>query len=319
MEKRPWLIAAGVLALGACDTTGPEDGPRVSVFLTDAPGNVDVVWVQVSSITLQGAGGTIDLDLEESGVIRLTDLTDDFLELVDDVEIPEGNFNQIRLMLDGVVLRTIDGDVFATTDASLPAGVSPPVGELQCPSCFQTGIKLVLQGGDAEFEQGDDHAIVLDFDVAQSFAHPAGNSGKWVLRPVVHVRLAEDDDLGDLAGNEIRGSVVIQSVAGVPSFTVPVCGGVQRDLEDFIPIATASTLVNDDLTPVVIAGEVEEDGDFEIQGVGADTWTLAFLSTDLGDVDLVWTGTVSPTSVTVGDDDVEDVVYTLTGVSCVGG
>ena len=316
MEKRLWLIAAGVLAIGACDTTGPEDGPRVSVFLTDAPGNVDVVWVEVSSITLLGAGGEVDLELEENGLIRLTDLTDDFVELVDDVEIPEGNFNQIRLMVDGVVLRTIDGEVFATTDANLPAGVSSPDGELMCPSCFQTGIKLVLQGGDAEFEEGEDVAVVLDFDVAQSFAHPAGNSGKWVLRPVVHVRLADDDE-SDLEGNEIRGTVVIETVGGVPSFSIPLCGGTQRDLEDFVPIATASTLVNDDLTPVVIAGEVEEDGEFEIDGVSADTWTLAFVSTDLGDFDLVWAGTVSPTSVTVGDEDVEDVVFTLTGVSCV--
>ena len=196
MRTGLWVMLAAAAMVAACDSgTDPGDGPRVSVFLTDAPGDVDAVWLDLAEVSLIGSGvEDFDLPLEVDGLIELTDLQGDLQELADDVDIPDfESFAQIRLMVDGVVLRTSQGDYFSTDDAHLPPeAASEEVGELQCPSCFQTGIKLVLQGAGSELEEGEeDVAVVLDFDVAQSFAHPAGSSGRWVLRPVIHVRVME--------------------------------------------------------------------------------------------------------------------------------
>ena len=43
--------------------------------------------------------------------------------------------------------------------------------------------------------QGDD-ALVLDFDVSQSFGHGAGNSGRWIMRPVIHTDFERGGDDG---------------------------------------------------------------------------------------------------------------------------
>ena len=319
---RKWLVftMAAALGVGACDTgTDLDDSARVSVFLTDAPGDVDAVWIDISGIDLVGVeDGTIELPLELTGMIELTELVGRARELVDDVEVPEGRFEQIRVMIDGLVLRTDDDEVFATAGAELPAELSgAQPGDLQCPSCTQTGIKLVLTGSDADLEGGDDLAFVLDVDVARSFAHPAGASGKWVVRPVIHLTVVDDADEDDLDGADIEGTVVIATVDGQPAFSVPECAGAARSIQDFIPTATAATLVDDQGNAVVRTGDVEADGDFEIDFVGADTWTLGFMATDLGDFELLWTATVAPATVTVtGDDDVGGVVYTLTGATC---
>jgi hypothetical protein len=58
-------------------------------------------------------------------------------------------------------------------------------GDLQMPSFAQSGLKVNLPG-DAITVEGDDQRILLvDFDVSKSFGHQAGNSGKWVMHPVI--------------------------------------------------------------------------------------------------------------------------------------
>ena len=316
------VVLAAAVVVAACDSgTDPGDGPRVSVFLTDAPGDVDAVWIDLAEVSLIGDGlDDVDLPLEVDGLIELTELQDELQELSDDVDVPDfESYAQIRLMVDGVVLRTRQGEYFSTDDADLPLeAAGEEIGELQCPSCFQTGIKLVLQGAGSELEEGEeDVAVVLDFDVAQSFAHPAGSSGRWVLRPVIHVRVMEEPSGAGVDDSAIEGEVVIQLVQGVPAFTIPTCAGAPRALDDFIPTATAVTLEDGEGNPLVLSGEVEADGDFSIDLVPEDSWNLGYLATDLGAFELVWTATISPASVTVtGDEDETGVVYTLTGVTC---
>ncbi|MDT8437296.1 MAG: DUF4382 domain-containing protein, partial [Gemmatimonadota bacterium] len=59
-----------------------------------------------------------------------------------------------------------------------------PVGTLQMPSLTQTGIKVVFQG---PLEvTGPQKVWMVDFNVAESFGREAGNSGRWVMSPVIH-------------------------------------------------------------------------------------------------------------------------------------
>lgn len=182
------LALAGVLL--ACD--GQVDAPettRLTVMLTDEPGDVLEAVVTISSVYLQdgsdengedGMGRVILLD--EPVTTDLLTLVNDFQTLVSGVTIASGEYGQLRFVVDGayIVVETETGqEVYATPGFDLaPAQLD---GTLQCPSCGQSGIKVNFNGGltlDADAE-----TLVVDFDVAETFGHQAGNSSMWVMSP----------------------------------------------------------------------------------------------------------------------------------------
>lgn len=317
--KNTWIRWAGAvlllpLAFVACDNAedlvGVEDDARLSLYLTDAPGNVAAVWVEITGATLHGDGGDVVLMDESTGLIEITTLVNTAQELVDDAEIPAGTYGKLTLMLGDAVLETDDGDVYALGDAAHPDGLAV-TGELKCPSCAQSGLKVMLHG--MTVDEGD-NALVLDFDVSQSFGHEAGKSGKWVMRPVIHTSFVRDgdDDLDDESVS-IEGTVALAT--GV---TIPECpAGSARSIRDFVPMATAANLLDDAGSPVVRTASVDADGEFEMDFVSADTYTLGFDDTvELTGSNLTFQATVSPTTVTVAGEDVDGVAYTITGATC---
>ena len=309
------MVALAVpLALVACDSSSPSDTggdgtARLSVFLTDAPGDVEAVWIDISDVRLRGDEDEVDLLDEETGLIELTELVGTAHLMIEDAEIPAGVYRELRLVVSSAVLETKSGKVYAMGGAEHPDGL-PVTGELKCPSCAQSGLKIKLGNDGLNFE--DDGALGLDFDVAQSFGHEAGRSGKWVMRPVIHATQLDDSE----AGATLAGTVVLAS--GV---TVPECpAGTARSIEDFVPTLTAATLLDEANQPVVRTGTVAADGTFEVTFLAPDAYTLGSVSeTNLDTHKLVWTATVTPACATIAgnDDDKAGIVYTITGVTCV--
>jgi hypothetical protein len=181
---------AAILALGCDDDGLSNDEARLTLLLTDAPGDVTAAVVTISSIYLQG-GSDDDEATDEGGrvYLRTEPVTTDLLTLVDDVAtlvdgavIPAGNYGQIRFVIEGayVEVETDDGfEIFSTPGyAEAPETVH---GELKCPSCSQSGIKVNFQG--ALSLEGDDETVLVDFDVSETFGKEAGNSGKWMMQP----------------------------------------------------------------------------------------------------------------------------------------
>ena len=66
--------------------------------------------------------------------------------------------------------------------AGLPEGATV-AGALQMPSFAQSGLKV--QFTDGLVVGGDDQHLLVDFDVRESFGKQAGNSGSWVMTPVL--------------------------------------------------------------------------------------------------------------------------------------
>ena len=97
-------ILALALAVGACDDdsmAGPQDGTAsLAVYLTDGPGDVEAVWVEILSITAHGGeGGPVDLLDEPTDLIPITDLvgTVQLLNLVTDFD--PTTISQLRICL----------------------------------------------------------------------------------------------------------------------------------------------------------------------------------------------------------------------------
>jgi len=321
--RRTWM--AGVLLfpllapLGACDDSGgagPANGvTSLSVYLTDAPGDVEEVWVEILGITLQGGpDGPVDLLGAPTELIPLTDLVGTTQLLASDVELDPNTYGQLRMVVGDAYLVSTDGTVYVKGAPVLPVELEgAPSGELQCPSCSQSGLKVTIPGDRVPLEEGS-AALVLDFDVAQSFGHKAGNSGKWVMHPVIQGTLTDQPT----SARAILGTVVLGVDQDQNPIAIPDCpAGEARSWQDFTPAATSDDLLNGEGDPIVRTGTVAEDGSFQIGFLAAGGYTLGYVEAmTLGDWVLSFNASVEPTQVTVGDADVEGVTYTIESATC---
>lgn len=315
------LLAAGLaLGLSACDsgTSGPSTS-SLSVGLTDAEGDVEAVWVEITDLQLVGGpadaeddegddeeagdeeAGPLSLLDEPTGLVKLSDLVDETRTIVNDFEVPAGIYTQLRVIVGDAVLLTEGGDAFVKGDPALPSEVDDPdgTGALQCPSCSQTGLKVKLPDGHLELTDPDED-VILDFDVAQSFGREAGMSGMWVMHPVMTA--TEAAVAGEIAGTVQTGDEV----------TIPECGGAARSVQDFVPTATAS-----DDAETVKSTEVAEDGSYLFDLVAPGDWSMGF-EAEIGfeTETLTFEADVSSETVTVQSGSQATADYTITSATC---
>lgn len=186
-------IFLAVLGLGltSCsdddtDDAITEENARVTVRMTDAPGDYEEVLVDVQDVMVQVEAeqgetdeeGWLSLDDVETGQYNLLELTGGMTQLLADSEIPAGFVSQMRLVLGPDNFVTIDGE-------KMP---------LATPSAEQSGLKLNLN---QELEAGEHYEFLLDFDVEESIVN-TGNGG-YILKPVI--RLSAYADTGEIVGD----------------------------------------------------------------------------------------------------------------------
>jgi len=270
-------LLAALIPLGACSDSGltGEERASVNVLLTDAPGDVEAAWVTVTEVSLVAQGGEDEED--GSNIILLSDepWTGDLLELQNDVEVlvqdadvPAGNYTQLRLVITegcvAVETESEDPDIFTSSSSFDACGSTDGAGTLQMPSFGQSGLKINLPSSETDF--AGEQTLLLDFDVAQSFGHEAGNSGKWVLTPVIkatHFEAAATVTVAVTLGTGI-GDLLTAAGFAITNFSV------QLDGED--PVA------------------LDADGSATLEFVTSGSHTLTLVGPD------GWTLTTSPTS-----------------------
>jgi hypothetical protein len=296
------LLAA--LAMAACDGgTGANGDARVSIRLTDAPGDLKEAWVKIDRIYLKGGqadsagGGSVDLLTTGTDWVDLLTLSGGrTAELVSGAVVPAGRYSELRLVVCEAYVIARNGDLYATSDTELPAGVTAD-GTLQVPSGCSSGFKVKFQGDDPVELASESTIMTVDFDVSQSFGHQAGNSGRWVMHPVLHATAV------GFAGG-IGGTVgVAQGVA------LPTCGGAAVAVTAFVPQATAGT---ETFTSAVAA-----DGRYAIT-VAPGTYSMGYapaLSFANGD-SLMVTAAPSAASATVASGGTATVDYSITAATC---
>lgn len=298
-------LLAGTILLAGCDDSLGGDDARLSIRLTDAPGDLSEAWVRVDRIYLQGGeaegaeeaqGGRIDLLDAPTGWIDLLTLAGGTTaELVDGEIVPAGDYSELRFVVCDAWIRTEDGTVYATSGADLPAGVTAD-GELRAPSACQSGFKVKFPDGGVHLDN-DSQILVVDFDVAQSFGKQAGKSGAWVMHPVLHATDVEFS--GGVAG----------TVALADGVTLPACGGATPDLTAFVPLAIAGDTTS---------GQTQADGAFQIAPLAPGDYSLSHddvVGYENGDTLRIDAG-AQPASVTVTSGGSASAAYTVTGATC---
>ncbi len=224
VRRGAFVAAAGLMACSDGTGTGGGSG-RLSLLLKDAPGDVVAAVVTITEINLQGGGGTTVLSNTAVTTDLLT-LAADAATLLDDVVVPAGTYSQLRFVLSGAYIEVDNGDGTTSIYSSAPDYPGLPLGatvagDLQMPSMGQSGLKVTLPGDQLVIGDGGEKILVVDFDVAQSFGHPAGNSGMWVMHPVIHG-----------ADVSVTGSAAVHLTLD-PLVTLPVINAVQLTLADF--------------------------------------------------------------------------------------
>jgi hypothetical protein len=180
-------VMAAILMLSSCGGGGsasPSDTQgTLSIGLTDAPAcgldhvNVTIQKVRVhqSATATDTDAGWTDIALAPAMRVDLLTLTNGAFTTLGHTPLGAGHYSQIELVL-------------AANDASNPLANSVvPTGgaetALTTPSAQQSGLKLNADITIAANQMAD---FVLDFNACKSVVH-AGNSGKYLLKPVISV------------------------------------------------------------------------------------------------------------------------------------
>lgn len=181
---------ATLFLITSCDVA--DDGSSVStkgtlqVYLTDAPGDYEAVWIDIEAVRIH-VNEDDDIEEDDAGWVTINDepmrvnlleLTNGRFEVLGETELDAGMYNQIRLILgeDNEIVKN---------------GVTH---SLKTPSAQQSGLKLNVN---AEIEGGEVYTLLLDFDASRSIVE-AGNSGKFILNPVI--RTVEFAQTGAIEG-----------------------------------------------------------------------------------------------------------------------
>lgn len=301
------LLAAGLM-LGACDSSPTaSDDARLTILLTDAPGDFLEAQVKIEQIYLQGDEGRVFLLENGTEYVDLLTLSGGkTAELVEDAVVPAGSYSELRFVVCDAYVRTKDDKVYATAGATLPAGVTAD-GTLHMPSACQSGFKVKLPGGSVDLEN-ESKVLVVDFDVSQSFGRQAGASGKWVMQPVLH---ATDF----VASGGITGTVTFQEGLTLPT----ACGGETfGTAEGQVPLITKFIPRAQD-GETVRSGVTSASGQYSISFIAPATYTMTYASeiTYENGEKLTFTATATPETVTVGSGGSATSNFVVNTVACV--
>ncbi|MVT10087.1 DUF4382 domain-containing protein [Chitinophaga tropicalis] len=238
--KKPALkhIAYGLMLLSttlfstSCSKDNNSGKSRLQVALTDDPGDYKAVYIDVQEVNVNynesDDNGWQALPGVKKGLYNLLTLVNDQDTVLADAEIASGTIKEIRLVLgDNNWVVTNEGDSI----------------HLQTPSGQSSGVKLKIN---MSVTEGILYKLLLDFDVAKS-VHPAGDAGKYILKPVIRTVL-------EAQGGSIKGAVL-------PA-TLP----------------TAVLVLNG--TDTVASTYSGIGGGYLLKGITAGTYSLHFIPTD---------------------------------------
>src|SRR6187549_1331479 len=181
------LSLVSLTVLNSCQKNAASNGnARLQVYLTDAPGDYEAVYIDVKDVQINVTGdstnGWQSLQNVNAAAYDLLKLVNDDDTLLADANIPSGKLHQMRLVLGTENYVKIEG--------------TSQLIKLETPSAQQSGLKLNIQ---QDVVDGILYTITLDFDVSKSIVKTGNN--KYILKPTIRTIL-------NAAGGSIKGVVM---------------------------------------------------------------------------------------------------------------
>jgi hypothetical protein len=298
--RRTHFLASCIFTL-ALSLIGCGGDSKVTVKLTDAPGDYKHAVVTISEVELLGEGENNRVVLlNQAKTTDLLTLANDTADLVKDAVVPAGTYKELRFVITGAYIEVEEADgstkIYASSPnyEGLPEGAQV-AGSLQMPSYGQSGLKVKIASPVAV--EGEQKVILVDFDVAQSFGHVAGNSGQWVMSPVIKA-----------AEITFSGTVTVTLTQGA-DVSLPSINNTLITLADF----KASLTNTGNTTETVAFTDANGDGVFEAQFkflVPGD-----FTAAIVGPAGVKFTTSPTTAPVSVGSGKQVSTAFTLTSAS----
>jgi len=258
------VATALLAACGGGGDGGPDPTGRLKLSVTDAPvDDATAVWVQFSAVEFKPEGAAPVLEtLAAKQTVDLLALRDGRAAvLVNDVVLPAGRYEWIRLVVDNV--PNVRDSYLMRTDGS--------ECELIVPSGAESGLKM---NRGFTLPAGGSLALTVDFDLRKSIHEPPGQHGMgtsctqaYLMRPVL--RLVQDSEVGAIAG-----TVDPLRFVGVPNCrpmvyvfadgTSPAGSTVPDDQDEFEP------------NPLVMAPPDPVSGAYRASFLPAGNYTVAY-------------------------------------------
>ncbi|MFY0625070.1 MAG: DUF4382 domain-containing protein [Reichenbachiella sp.] len=197
MNIRKGLNLLSLLSLTLFFTNCESDNngaAKIQVSLIDAPADYEKVLIDIQDVQVNVSSDESDesgwqsLENAQPGVYDLLLLTNGEEAFLGEIELPEGQLGQVRLILGDGNVVTVDGQ---DNDLTVPSG-------------SQSGLKLNVN---TDIEAGITYKLVIDFDAAKSVVM-AGNSGMYNLKPVIRAQM-------EATTGAIHGTVTPIDVASV--------------------------------------------------------------------------------------------------------
>lgn len=236
-----WILSSLALAgLAACGGGGSADsGGTLNLALTDAPAcGYDAVNVTIQKIRVHQSSsadpanpqGWSEIALNPARRINLLTLQNGAFAELGQIPLASGTYSQMRLVL-------ADNDsANPLANSVVPSGGTETA--LTTPSGQQSGVKANIDIDIASNQMAD---FIIDFDACKSVVK-AGNSGRYLLKPVVSV---------------------------IPRYLSGVAGAVDASL-----IGAGATVSVQQGDVVVKATMPGADGKFLLQPVAPGSYTL---------------------------------------------
>lgn len=179
------LALAGLAACGGGDGGSTAQNGSLRFALTDAPAcGYDAIHLTIQKIRVHQSanggdkdGGWSEIVLNPARRVDLLELTNGRVYELGQTPLPAGKYNQIRVVL-------ADNDTAHPLANSITPTGSAEVA-LKTPSGQQSGLKIKLDAA-LDILANKTGDFVLDFDACKSIV-VAGNSGQYLLKPVVTV------------------------------------------------------------------------------------------------------------------------------------
>lgn len=234
------VLLTGFIACGVGGDTG-----RLSLSLTDKPTDeYQAVYVTIKEIAVHAADDTADswtIVATPNRTFNLMALANGVREQLGLVSLSAGHYTQLRLIIGDLA----DGGVnILNQPHPYPNYVIDTDGDdhgLKVPSGMQTGVKLV-QGFD--INENSTTELTFDFDASRSVV-VAGNSGKYLLKPTIHVI---DTSLASVISGTVTTTEGLNTVGvGGALVSVQVYDATLPDAKDQVAAYTSTFTDDTDL------------------------------------------------------------------------
>lgn len=248
-------LSALCVALAACGSSSDSNEGKLSLSLSDAPvTGLTSVELTVTGVSLKPANGDVlEYTFAQPQALDLLQLQGGVsASLLDEVTVPAGDYNWVRL--------TLDTSNMSVTEAS--GGVKT----LKIPSGAETGLKLVkgftvAQGGASDF--------TIDFDVRKSIVDPQGDSAgaDYFLKPAL--RLVDNLQVGSISGS-VDAQLISSACADSSLYSgmLYVFTGSDATADDLgsaaAPLVAVPVFYNADTTSYQYTAAFLEAGDYSI-------------------------------------------------------